>query len=152
MTRLFSASSNRPENFFPWGDLNSERVQAEDMWHERGVGSAENWTQEEFACEHGTEGASAPSHLHYSQNTGTSFPLLLLTPTGRMGASTKKKLTISRKDLLILTFGNFSTKRLLDHQLMRPIHTYSFLVSTLYLCSNKAQRNLSFLHKKDIWK
>lgn len=33
----------------------------------------------------------------------------------------KGKLTISRKDLLILIFGNFSTKRLLDNQLMRTI-------------------------------
>ena len=53
------------------------------------------------------------------------------SPQQGEGASTKKKLTIFRKDLLILTFGNFSTKRLLDHQLVRPVHTYSFLVSTL---------------------
>ena len=60
--------------------------------------------------------------------TDTSFPLLPLTPIGRMEAATKEKLTISREDFLILTFGSFPTKRLSYHQLMRPIHTNSLLV------------------------
>ena len=108
MTLLASAPSNRPENFFPRGELNSERLQAEDMWPDS---SAENWTQEIMPVNTDLKGPPPPLICTAPRTQVLVSPSYSSPPQGE-GASTKKKLTISRKALLILTFGNFSTKRL----------------------------------------
>lgn len=124
-TLLSSAPSKRSEIFFLGGNSSREAV---------GWGRVA-WQRTGFCTELNTGGFCLRT-LNWRGLCPLSSALLpehryQLPPLTPHPNREKEKLTISRKDLLIPTFGNFSTKRLLDNHLMRPIHTYSFLASTL---------------------
>ena len=107
MTLLSSAPSNRPENFFLGGNSTQRGCRLRTCGptalhrteHRRLCLWTLNWRGPRllFCTAPRTQVLVSPSYS---------------SPQQGEGASTKKKLTISRKDLLILTFGNFSTKRL----------------------------------------
>ena len=106
-------------------------------------------------CEYWSGGFSLSS-VQLPEYRQPATPLLFPTPRRRMEASIKEMLTISRKHLLILTFGSSPTKRL-PHPLKSTswrdpfISTDVQLFIALPLISNKGQRNLkkaSFMKKK----